>query len=307
MKHIFVINPAAGPRSSEEFIIKQLEAIGVADISETYVTKSPHDATDFVRKRCAESPDEQLRFYACGGDGTICEVVAGIVGFDNAEMSCYPCGSGNDYVKYYGGADAFLDLETLINSEAHPVDLMKVCGRYSINVCNFGFDAVVAQTMIKVKRKKIIGGKNAYKTGVATAIFTGMKNKCTVIADGVKLNPDGTLLLCTVSNGQYVGGSFKCAPKSLNDDGLMEVCFVKPVSLFKFLSLIGIYEKGEHLDSDKFKDCIIYRRAKKVEVIAEEGFDVCIDGEMEKASRFEIDIMPGAIKFAAPVKVAATV
>ena len=134
MKHIFVINPAAGPKSSEEFVKNQLEAIGALDISEIYVTKGPKDATNFVRTRCAESPDEQLRFYACGGDGTLCEVVAGVVGFDNAEMTCYPCGSGNDYVKYYGGKDVFLDLKSLINSEATPVDLMKVCGRYSINI-----------------------------------------------------------------------------------------------------------------------------------------------------------------------------
>ena len=308
IKHIFVINPAAGPKSSEEVISKQLKSLGVADISEIYVTSAQRDATEFVRKRCMQSPNEQLRFYACGGDGTISEVVEGIVGFDNAEMSCYPCGSGNDYVKYYGGAAAFLDLETLINSEAHPVDLMKVCGRYSINVCNFGFEAVAAQTMINVKRKKLIGGKNSYKTGIVAAVFKGMKNKCTVVADGETLNPDGKMLLCNVANGQYVGGAYKCAPKSLNDDGLMEICLVKPISIFKFLSLVGVYEKGLHIDDPKYENVITYRRAKKVEVTVDsDDFIVCIDGEIEKSGNFDIEIIPGAIKFAAPVKVASTV
>lgn len=303
MKHIFVINPAAGPKSSEDFIKNQLEAIGASDISEIYVTKGPQDATKFVQKRCAESPDEVLRFYACGGDGTLCEVVAGIVGFENAEMTCYPCGSGNDYVKYYGGKDVFLDLEALINSDAKHVDLMKVCGRYSINVCNFGFEAVVAQTMINVKRKKLIGGKNAYTTGVIKAVFTGMKNKCTVIADGENINPSGKMLLCNVANGRFVGGSYNCAPRSLNDDGLMELCFVKPISIFKFLKLIGKYQNGTHLDDDKYKSVITYRRVKRVEVIVDKEIDVCIDGEIEKSGSFDIEIFPGAIKFASPVKV----
>ena len=307
MKHIFVINPAAGPKSSAEYIKERLAEIGASDISEIYITKGPKDATEFVRRRCTESPDEQLRFYSCGGDGTLCEVVAGIVGFDNAEMSCYPCGSGNDYVKYYGSSDVFLDLEALINSEASPVDLMKVCDRYSINVCNFGFEAVVAQTMINVKRKKLIGGKNAYTTGVVKAVFTGMRNKCTVIADGETINPNGKMLLCNTANGRFVGGGYQCAPRSLNDDGLIELCFVKPISIFKFLKLIGKYQKGTHLDDEKYFDCITYRRVKKVDVIVDGKMAVCIDGEIENSGNFSIEILPGAIKFAAPTKVVAKV
>lgn len=301
MKHIFIVNPEAGPTSALEEISSKLKDLGAFESSEIYVTTAPLDATEFVRRRCTETPDETLRFYACGGDGTLNEVAAGAVGFRNAEISCYPCGSGNDYVKCCSGKEAFSDLGVLMSCKAVPIDMMEVCGRYCINVCNFGFDAVVGQTMIDVKRKKIIGGKNAYKTGVFNAILKGRRNKCTVIADGETLDTEGKMLLCTVANGQYVDGAFKCAPRSLNNDGLLEVCLVKPMSLFKFLSLLGVYTLGNHFDDKRFDDYIVYRRARKVEVHAHENFGVCIDGEMTKSGNYTINILPGAVNFAAPV------
>ncbi len=302
MKHIFIVNPEAGPSSPLEGIKKQLTDLGVIDACEIYVTASALDATEYVRKKCAEEPDETLRFYACGGDGTINEVAAGLIGNSNGELAIYPCGSGNDYVKCIGSQKRFMNIGELMKAETKPVDMMSVCGRYCINVCNFGFDAVVAQTMIDVKRKKIIGGKNAYKTGVFNAVLRGMRNKCRAFVDGEEISsPEGKMLLCTVANGQYVGGEFKCAPRSRNDDGLLEVCYVKPISLFKFLKLLPIYTVGNHLDDPNFKDVIIYRRAKKVEVHAfSEDFGVCIDGEMTKTGCFTIEVLPGAVKLALP-------
>ncbi len=302
MKHIFIVNPEAGPKSSLDDIKAQLTELGVLESCDIYVTASALDATRYVSEKCDSDPNETLRFYACGGDGTINEVAAGLVGKNNAELAIYPCGSGNDYVKCIGGQARFLNIGELMNAPVKPVDMMSVCGRYCINVCDFGFDAVVAQTMIDVKRKKLIGGKNAYKTGVAKAIFTGRKNRCRVIVDGEEISlPEGKMLLCTVANGQYVGGEFKCAPLSKNDDGLLEVCFVKPISIMKFLKLLPIYTVGEHLNSDKYKDVIVYRRAKKVEVHAyTEDFGVCMDGEIVKTGCFTIEVIPGAVKLALP-------
>ncbi len=304
MKHIFIVNPEAGPSSSLEDIKSQLAELGVLESSEIYVTTSALDATRFVSEKCDAEPDETLRFYACGGDGTINEVAAGLIGKSNAELAIYPCGSGNDYVKCIGGRELFMDIGALMSAPSKPVDMMSVCGRYCINVCDFGFDAVVAQTMIDVKRKKIIGGKNAYKTGVAKAIFCGRRNRCRVIVDGEEISlPEGKMLLCTVANGQFVGGEFKCAPLSKNDDGLIDVCFVKPISIFSFLKLLPIYTVGKHLESEKYKDIIIYRQAKKVEVHAySDDFGVCLDGEMVNTGCFTIEVLPGAVKLAIPEK-----
>ncbi len=307
MKHIFIYNPTAGGDNSKRIAaLQEKMKTDYADLSyEFYPTKAEKDATAFVRARCAAEPNTKMRFYACGGDGTANEVLHGIVGFENASMTCYPCGSGNDYVKYYGGAARFLDIDALIAAEEKTVDIMRAGDRYSLNVTNFGFDTEVARTMHEVRHKKLIGGKNAYTTGIVKALMTAMKNDCTVWVDGEKLN-DGKMLLCTVSNGRYVGGAYCCAPHSSNDDGLLDVCLVKPLSRLTLLKLIGVYKQGKHLDDPRFKNLITYRRGKVVRVLAPEGFGYTLDGEIVMEHDFTIEICPAAIRFAVPAERAET-
>lgn len=297
MKIYFIVNPASGQGKAYRTIEKKLEDVSFE--YEIYLTNAPLDATRFVKEKCEEYKDETLRFIACGGDGTLNEVANGAVGYENAEVSCCPCGSGNDFVKYYG-AENFTDVEALVTAPAYPIDLIKIADTYSINVVHFGFDTCVLKTMLKVKRMKIIGGKNAYNTGVVTAVLTAMKNKAHLHADGELLNEDGTFLLCTAANCSHIGGKFFCAPKARNNDGFIDVCVVKPISRFRLMNLINAYEKGEHLDDPRFKPLIKYRRCKKFEVTAPEGFSISIDGELREINKFTCEIVPGAIKFAAP-------
>jgi diacylglycerol kinase (ATP) len=215
-------------------------------------------------------------------------------------MSCYPGGSGNDFVKYYGGKKVFWNLEELLDAPEEYIDLMRVGNKYAINATHFGFDSSVAETMMKVRRKKIIGGNNAYTTGVVVGLFKAMKNACRVSVDGELLNPEGNILLCTIANGQYVGGSFRCAPRSLDNDGQLEVCLVKPISVFTFINLVKVYTEGTHLDDDRFAKILEYRRGKKVEIDAPEGFIYSFDGELVRQNHFTVEVVPNAIRFAVP-------
>ena len=299
MTHVFVINPAAGQADRGEEIRQKLETYGDSIEYEIYRTRSSGDATRFVREWCRLHPTDPVRFYACGGDGTLNEVVNGAVGFPQASVTAYACGSGNDYVKYYGGAAPFLDLDGLIQAEERPVDLIRVGDRYCINICHFGFDTVVAKTMIRVKRKKLIGGKRTYITGVVVALLKAMRNRCVVRVDGEPLN-QRDMLLCTVSNGRYVGGLFQCAPRSINDDGLLDVCMLRPVSRLTFVLLVRLYAEGRHLEAPQLQRYVVYRRGKKVEIEAEEGFAISLDGEILDGSRFSVEIVPYGIRFAVP-------
>ena len=299
MKHIFVVNPIAGAKNSTEEIREKLSEYTDYDIT-VYETEDAKAATEYIRDYCKTHTDEPVRFYACGGDGTINEVADGIYGFSHASMSCYPCGSGNDYVRYYGGKKRFLDLKALMDAPDEEVDLMRIGDRVSVNVVNFGFDTVVARTMNRVRRKRIIGGKNSYPTGIVYALFKGMKTKCTVTADGEVLNPSGVILLCTVAHGQYVGSGFRCAPRSDNKDGMIEVCLVKPVSRLRFLSLIAAYRKGTHLDDPRFEKFVTYKQVKSLHIEAEEGFGLTIDGELADGSSFDVEVLPRAVRFAVP-------
>jgi diacylglycerol kinase (ATP) len=127
-----------------------------------------------------------------------------------------------------------------------------------------------------------------------------MKNACRVRVDGELLNPDGNILLCTIANGQYVGGSFRCAPRSLDNDGLLEVCLVKPISVLTFVNLVKVYTEGTHLNDERFAKILEYRRGKKIEIDAPEGFIYSFDGELIRQNKFTVEVVPNAIRFAVP-------
>ncbi len=298
MKHIFIVNPAAGAKDSSEEIHNALKKLHQPIDYELYTTKFSGDATEYIKNRLS-STKETLRFYACGGDGTLNEVVNGVIGFENAEVAAFPCGSGNDYIKYYGSAADFSDLSELLNGALTKVDVLKVGNKYAINAVHFGLDSFVLKTMLKVRRVPVLGGKNAYTTGVLAAFVGGMKTLCRLIADGKEIGKE-KLLLCTLSNGKYVGGSYKCAPKSLNDDGFMELCHVKPVSRLTFLKLINIYKRGEHLDNPKFEKFLNYTRAKRVELHSEKGIYISIDGELEFITDCTVEVVPLEVNFVLP-------
>lgn len=309
MHHVFVINPHAGKESGEQAVREKIDALALADAT-VYVTASRYDATDFVRKWCEAHPNEETRFYACGGDGTLNEVVNGTAGRQNVSVYPYPCGSGNDFIKIYGAAKDFLALPSPESCVTVPADLIRVGDRYAINVVNVGFDAEACRTMIQIKKKKLIGGKNAYTSGVIKALLMNMHNPCTVTADGEVLNPGGRMLLCSIANGKFYGGAYQCAPRSSNTDGLLDVCFVNPVSRMKFVQLVKTYAAGLHLEDKRFKKYIVYRRATRVTVESDKPFSCCLDGEMLYADRFTMDVVKGGVNIALPaslVKAEATV
>ncbi len=296
VKYIFIVNPAAGKQDATKFVEDSVKNLDID--YEIYCTKCQGDATEFVKSL---DSDNEYRVYACGGDGTFNEVASGAVNRENISVSVFPCGSGNDYIKYYGTVDDFKDIESLINGVTTKVDAMQVNGKYAVNFVHFGLDSAVLQTMMKVRRKKIIGGKHAYTTGVVKALINGMKHHCTVMVDGKQLGGD-KMLLCTAGNGKYVGGKYKCAPRSDNSDGLLEVCLVNPVSRFRFLTLMGAYEKGTHLDEKRFEKYINYTKGTTVEVKStkDKEMSYSIDGELNFAKSFKVEILKHALNFVVP-------
>ena len=303
MKNLIIFNGMAGEGSAKEkfaLVEKAFEGLEY----EIHLTTAPKEAISFIRNYLEANKNEKVRVYACGGDGTLHECANGVVGYDNVELAAYAIGTGNDFVKYYGGAEKFQDLKKLIEGKAQPIDLSKIEGPtleeplYSINVINFGFDAVVGAVGNKNKEK---GKKNPYDKAIPVAIMKARFNKIIVKADGEQLNKK-KMLLCTLAHGSYVGGKFKCAPESVNDDGLIDVCLLRCRSLFGFLGILGPYTDGKHLSTPKIRKTLVYKRSKEIEIEAPKAVDICVDGEMIKGSNFKVKVVPGAVKFVIPAE-----
>lgn len=307
MKHVFVVNPHAGSHDSTTSITQMVEAYAAAHPQFQYLiyhTQCPGDATQWVRQYCSDNSQEMKRFYACGGDGTLNEVLTGLMNQPNSQLSCMASGSGNDFIKYYGSHDDFNDLARLVDGTEYPVDVMEVDTpnsgiRYSINVCNFGFDAEVVRHMERVRRYPVVGGSNAYTTGIVLGLFGGMRTPINMKADG-KPFYEGNMLLCALGNGRNYGGNYCCAPHAQNDDGLIEIGLFRPMSVFTLARLIGSYTDGSHLQRPEALRYIRQGQAREIDLSSSKPFWLSVDGELIQGTQFHIRNQQQAITFVAP-------
>ena len=177
MKHLIIFNPGAGKNSDAAEAFRALINEKFAGLDfEIYETEGPRSVIPFLKKYLKEQKDT-VRVYACGGDGTVHEVANGLVGAKNAELAIYPAGTGNDFVKTYGVTneeiEKYRNFDGLIKGQPVEVDLSKLTGGnlkeplYSINVINFGFDAIVGARGSYYKEhgfpKKVKEGTNPFE------------------------------------------------------------------------------------------------------------------------------------------------
>jgi len=251
-----------------------------------------------------------MRFYACGGDGTLNEVVNGIYGFENTEAACIPAGSGNDFIRNFGIADVdFLDVDKQLSGRAVPVDLIRYhdcldhsAARYAVNMFNIGFDCNVVAKMAEIKKYPFIEGSAAYFLSILIMLIKKEGANLTVeFDDGT--SHSGFVLLTAVGNGAFCGGGLKGVPYADVNDGSFDVCIVKNVSRRLFISLFKKYSSGAHMEDKRTKDIIIYRKCKSIRIgSVKNSWNLCVDGEIEMAGKVKFEIVPNAIRFSLPSK-----
>jgi len=302
MRHIFVINPKAGrvDRTSE-ISAKLKDYDGKLDY-EIYVTKSLGDAQGYVRSYLEKhNPKETYRFYACGGDGTLYDVVNGAYRFPNAEVACLALGSGNDFVKNFHDPEAFHSLDRSIAGKAQKIDLLKVDDKVCINITNYGFDGEVTFAQLKYKHRPFMNGPRAYKAATLHCFLFKMNQPLKLTLDDQAVF-DGKGLLVVLANGFCYGGGYHCAPEAKIDDGLIDVCLIKKVGKLKAAGFMKIFREGRHITSPKTKDLVLYRRCRKAVVESIRPVAYAIDGEVFRKKRVEVAIMPLALAFVIPAK-----
>ena len=142
MQHIFIINPHAGKKKSTRLLEQDIKALDVP--CEIIYTKKSGDARRIAR--LAAESGEDVRLYACGGDGTLNEVVNGAAGFANAAVTNVPMGTGNDFLKIFGkdARQRFLDLPALSAGPQAAMDLIDCNGRLGMDIVCTGVDARIA-------------------------------------------------------------------------------------------------------------------------------------------------------------------
>ena len=314
MRNIFVINPHSGNKRRQRKLVADIEAaaskLGVQ--CEVYYTKAAKDGERYIKEVCEASAasGEHLRIYACGGDGTINEAVNGAFGYKNVEIGAVPMGTGNDYIRNYGTAADFLDMERQLTGTSAGSDLIRYDAEYDgvtmsgycANMFNIGFDCNVVDMTAHVKNWPLVGGTLAYLISVAI-ILIEKKGADVRICYPDGRESDGKILLVAIANGCYCGGGVKGVPYCELDDGLMDVSVVENISRSLFLALFPSYSKGTHMKrrAIREKHIIKYTKEKMLTVIANgESLRLCTDGEITTQKKIDFSVVHDAFRFIVP-------
>ncbi|MCL1830233.1 MAG: diacylglycerol kinase family lipid kinase [Oscillospiraceae bacterium] len=302
MKYCYIINPTAGQKP---LIAKQIPLIEHAFARtklpyEIAVTEYSGHATELVKRMSDEN--DFIRVCSMGGDGTLNEVSTGAIGRDNIEIGCYPCGSGNDFIKCFGSREHFFNFEYILDADSIDIDVIRVNDRYCVNIFSLGLDANVANDIPYYRHLPLVSGPMAYNMSLLVNFVKklGTNVRLTI---GDKSETVNSLLLA-VCNGQVYGGGFKAAPEAIVNDGLLDVLSVSVMKRPRIAKVIPTYKNGLHIASgeiiDSLRDVITYIKTPELHIQTEKETLVNLDGEVTKMKEMDISLIPKGIKFLLP-------
>jgi len=252
-----------------------------------------------------EAANEHADFIiAAGGDGTLNEVVNGVMLADpeirsKIVVGLFPQGTGNDFARTAGIPSTISDLVNFItNGISRNIDLGLVeytlangekQSRYFDNIAEIGVGAKTVE--IVNKSNKILGSTLTFFMGVLKA-FIGYKQQSVRIKA-----PDfqwvGKIVAVCVANGCYFGSGLGIAPGALLDDGKLSLVIVGNIRIIHFLKYLP---KLRSLKFIKHRE-VHYLQVDSCEIITTEKYPIEMDGENVGFTPFSAKIVPSAIKF----------
>ena len=225
---------------------------------------------------------------AVGGDGTVNEVASGIAGTDTI-LGIIPYGSGNGLSRFLNipmdveGAFKVFNDARVIN-----IDAAKMNGQWFFNMAGMGFDAHISDVFANGSKKR---GFFSYFKSSLQEIANYKSHTYHLEIDGVKYDREAFML--SMANSSQYGNNAHVSPTASVQDGLLDVCIIKPFPLYRFPEM-GLRMFTKTADTSKYVEII---KGKHITVKRMEPGPVHLDGEPRIAGTdFNIDIMPNALK-----------
>ena len=290
-----IVNPNAGKKTGlavSEQTQETLERHG-ARVT-TGISTYPGRAVELAAAVRA-LPEEPSAVIAVGGDGTLFEVLNGLLrnrtdGDDVAPLPFpvgqIPVGTGNSFIKDLGIETPEDGVTAILQRKTRSVDVGTfVCGDgpfHFINLLGTGFVSNVAHRAGRYKR----WGALSYIIGVLQETIALSPGHITLTVDGTRLEREG--LFIEICNSRYTGGNMLIAPDAEIDDGLFDVILMEPVSRRKLLSLFPRIFSGTHV-----KDPVIeIIRAQAIRVETDTPWLLTPDGETFGSTPIDVGLLP---------------
>ena len=251
-----------------------------------HFTQRPGDARRLARELAPRAD----MICVVGGDGTVHEVVNGIIPL-RVPLVVLPTGSGNDLASLVDCPRTPQELARVVEDGwAAELDVIDLGDRYCVNTAGLGFEGLVNRFSHEFAR---LGGRAKY----ALALLRALRSLCFTDFTIVTSRGDeirGEKLLVSIGNGQRTGGAFYLTPDAFPDDGLIDVCIVEPMSRARMLRILPGALNGSHARRRE----VTMLRVESLTVEAADPYPMHVDGEYVAAGpeRREIVVRPAAIK-----------
>lgn len=286
-RYKLIANPASGANRSRDIAAQVVRLLGRRKVEfDLEYTSAPKHAAEIALRSCGDFD----AVVAVGGDGTVHEVAGAMLDCP-IPLGIIPAGSGNDLVKSLGiPNDVGRAVDILLAGRMRVIDAGTVNGRCFVNVIGVGFDAAVNHNSHGLRWPA--GGLLRYVAALVMTLGSYRPQTLTVTLDGKESTQD--LYLLTIGNGTTCGGGFRLTPHAELDDGLLDVTFVRPVTVPRLLWHLpkvfqGTLEKAERYAS--------MTRAARIVVESSMPVPVHVDGEIYVGDtrRLVIDVIPKAL------------
>jgi diacylglycerol kinase (ATP) len=227
-KYMIIANPAARRGNSRLLISRTLELLAKRGVSyDLEFTTGPKEAGMIARAACR---DHDV-IVAIGGDGTVNEVVQGMV-FSDTPLGIIPGGSGNDFIRSLQIPNRLEQaMDILLAGRTRRIDVGKINDTYFANNIGFGFDAAVNITSYSMGSST--GGLSLYLRALVKTLGKYRPVQLTITMNGRTIDQEAFLL--SIGNGTTCGGGFKLTPHAKLDDQLLDVTLLKPLPLASLL------------------------------------------------------------------------
>ena len=256
-----------------------------------HYTNEPLEATD-VAKMGIEAGYRLI--VAMGGDGTVNEVVNGLLGAD-AVLGVIPAGTGNDFTRMLGiPSDPLQALDVLEKSSERTMDLGRVADdRCFVNGVGIGLDAHVARHVLQMEH---LHGAAAYMVAAAKAVFEFKAFPVSIRSANWEV--DLTCLSLGIANGVFAGGGFRLAPKASIEDSLIDIAAIGDFPKLERLIRLPQARAGRHLGLSN----VHYRQLAEAEISSEAKLVAHVDGEPYRLPRdtFAVKAVPKALRVLVP-------
>jgi YegS/Rv2252/BmrU family lipid kinase len=289
-KWVFIINPVAGGGFALSMEKKIREITGIKGITAEIV---------FSKKRghASELSEEYARkgfkyIIGVGGDGTFNEIANPLINRNDVVTGLVPAGTGNDFIQILGFPNRFGDehWNRFFSGNQICMDAGSCNGMIFLNGMGLGFDAQVAAENYTAPGEVKKGGKNKYIWQILKTLFLYRERKMIVLSNGEKIETD--CFINTVSIGRRFAGGFFLTPKAIANDGLLDVCAIKRLSLPQRLRILTMVPKGTHISDKK----VNYYQTSNLTIEFPEKVPYHLDGELYFGDKFDISIIPCALK-----------